>query len=261
MKSRKLAWKILEGDSRGSRVFGLAILLLIALNVLAVILESIRPIREAYGQFFATFETVSVSIFTAEYLVRLWCCTVHERYRKPLWGRLRFACAPRVLIDLLAFLPFYLPFLGVDLRYIRLLRVLRVFRILKMGRYYTALDLIVAVLRSRREELLMSLALMGALLIVSSSLMYSVENAVQPDKFPNIPATMWWAVSTLTTVGYGDVYPVTGTGRALAGTIAAFGIGMFALPAGILGSGFVEEIQRRRKSGSRKCPHCGRELE
>lgn len=113
-------------------------------------------------------------------------------------------------------------------------------------------------IQSKKEELILTTALMGMLLVVSSSLLYYCENTVQPDRFSSIPATMWWSVATLTTVGYGDMYPVTVLGKCCAGIAAIVGIGMFALPTGILGSGFVEEIQKGK--GPQKCPHCGNNL-
>ena len=114
---------------------------------------------------------------------------------------------------------------------------------------------------SRRAELLVTTAVMILMLIIASSLMYQVEHAAQPDVFPDIPSTMWWAVATLTTVGYGDVYPITGLGRILASVVAILGIGLFALPTGILGSGFVEEIENSKKERDRLCPHCGEPIE
>ena len=163
------------------------------------------------------------------------------------------------IIDLLAILPFYLPFFGIDLRSFRVLRLLRIFRIAKVGRYYSSLNLIKHVFQNKREELILTSVLMVLLLIVSSSLLYYCENAVQPDAFSSIPATMWWAVATLTTVGYGDMYPVTFMGKLCASVIAVLGIGMFALPTGILGAEFVETIQKHKKQ-KKICPHCGKEL-
>jgi len=164
------------------------------------------------------------------------------------------------VVDLLAILPFYLPFLGFDLRVIRVMRLLRILRVAKVGRYYSSLGLIRAVFRDKKEELVLTSFLMAMLLIISASVMYYCENAEQPEAFSSIPASIWWAVATLTTVGYGDIYPVTTVGKACASVIAVLGIGMFALPTGILGAGFVEQIQKKRRP-PRKCPHCGGELE
>lgn len=181
------------------------------------------------------------------------------RYARPLSGRLRFAATPLAVVDLLAIIPFYIGLAGIDLRFIRSLRLLRIVRVAKVGRYMKALHLFSRVLREKREELVLTLGMMLLLLIIASCFMYYVENPVQPENFPDIPHTMWWAVATFTTVGYGDIYPVTGLGKLLAGVVAILGIGLFALPTGILGAGFVGEMQKR--SEGHRCPHCGRETD
>lgn len=261
MINRKRTWEIVEAAKAGdkaSRVFDIAILALIFLNVVAVIIGSVQSIQQRLGAFLTAFEVLSVIVFTAEYLARLWSCTVDPQFQGRLRGRIRHAFQAMAIIDLLAILPFYLPFLGIDLRSLRVVRLLRIFRVAKVGRYYSSLNLIKHVFRSKKEELVLSSALMGLLLVVSSSVLYYCENAVQPDAFSSIPATMWWAVATLTTVGYGDMYPVTLMGKLCASIIAILGIGMFALPTGILGAGFVDEIQK--KKGQEVCPHCGKKL-
>lgn len=260
MSLRQRTWEVVEVAASGdrlSRAFDLAILSLIFLNVVAVILDSVEALHRRMGGFLEGFEAVSVAVFTVEYLARLWSCTIDPRYRGTLTGRVKFALRPMPIIDLLAIAPFYLPLVGVDLRSLRALRLLRLLRVAKLGRYYSSLSLIKNVFRSRKEELVLTTVLMGLLLVVSSSLLYSVENPVQPEIFSSIPATMWWAVATLTTVGYGDMYPITGLGKFLAGTIAVIGIGAFALPTGILGAGFVEEMEKSKQCET--CPHCGRE--
>jgi voltage-gated potassium channel len=138
---------------------------------------------------------------------------------------------------------------------IRLFRLVRLIRVAKLGRYSTAMHLLVRVLGKKKTELAASASLLFLLLIVSSSLVHLAEHVAQPDDFGSIPASMWWAIVTLTTVGYGDVYPVTAAGKVMAGCIAVLGIGLFALPTGILAMGFLEEVQ-----GKKTCPHCGKEL-
>jgi voltage-gated potassium channel len=197
-----------------------------------------------------------------EYFARLWACTINPAHRRPIVGRIRFALRPMPMVDLIAILPFFLPFLGFDLRFVRMFRLFRLVRIAKIGRYYSSLRLIRDVLIAKKEELILSTAMLLLLLVVSSCLMYECEHYAQPEAFPDIPSTMWWSVVTLTTVGYGDVYPQTGAGKFFAAVIAILGIGMFALPTGIVGAGFVEEIAQRKESdnGERTCPHCGEEL-
>jgi voltage-gated potassium channel len=167
----------------------------------------------------------------------------------------RYALSPFALIDLVAILPFYLPFMGVDLRFARAFRLLRLFRMAKVARYVRAMGIFGQVARAKREELVIAASVMAILLICASSVMYYAEHAAQPKVFSSIPATMWWSVATLTTVGYGDVFPVTPAGRLVAGVVAVLGIGFFALPTAILGAGFVEVVSRRKDAP--KCPHCG----
>lgn len=262
MNIRKRTWEIVEVAKAGhaaSRVFDISILVLIFLNVVAVIIGSVQSVQQRWGSFLNVFEAISVAVFTVEYIARLWSCTTDPQFSGRFRGRIRLALRAMSIIDLLAILPFYLPFLGIDLRSLRVLRLLRVLRVAKVGRYYSSLNLIKHVFQSKKEELVLTSALMGLLLVVSSSLLYYCENGVQPDAFSSIPATMWWSVATLTTVGYGDMYPVTLMGKFCASVIAILGIGMFALPTGILGAGFVEAIQKH-KEPKEVCPHCGGEL-
>lgn len=260
---RQRTWEIVEAAKPGdkaSRLFDLFMFTLIVLNVTAVIAGSVKSIEAAYGWQLRLFEGVSVAVFTIEYLVRLWACVCRPEFAHPVTGRLRFALRPMQIIDLLAFLPFYLEFLPIDMRFVRVFRLFRLFRIAKLSRYSKTSQMLARVFTSRKEELVITASVMAVMLILASSFIYYAENEAQPDKFPDIPSSMWWAVVTLTTVGYGDVYPVTTLGKFLAAAIALLGIGMFALPAGILGASFVEEIERH-KTGKQCCPHCGEELE
>ncbi|MCK5528140.1 MAG: ion transporter [Kiritimatiellae bacterium] len=261
MNIRRRTWEVVEASKSGDKVsfvFDIVILLLIFLNVIAVIFGSMQSVQERWGVFLNIFETVSVVIFTIEYIIRLWACIVDPRFSGPVRGRLRLAFRAMSIIDLLSITPFYLPFIGVDLRSLRVLRLLRILRVAKVTRYYSSLDLIKHVFQSKKEELLLTTVLMGLLLVVSSSLLFYCEHPAQPDAFSSIPATMWWSVITLTTVGYGDMYPVTVLGKVCASVIAILGIGMFALPTGIIGAGFVEAVQHKREK--QVCPHCQKKL-
>ncbi|MCR9250146.1 MAG: ion transporter [bacterium] len=235
-------------EDKVSRNFDLFIMTLIVLNVIAVVVETVDSIYEPYKVYFEYFEYFSVAVFTIEYLVRIWACTADVYYASPIWGRIKYIFTLSMLIDLLAILPFYLPlFVALDGRFLRVLRLFRLFRIFKLGRYSSAFQSIVMVLRKRREELVISVTIVIIMLIISSSLMYYVENEAQPEAFTSIPATMWWGVATLTTVGYGDVYPITPLGRLLGAFIAILGVGMFALPAGIIASGFESAMEQKDK--------------
>jgi len=259
---RMRVWEIIEAATPGdktSRTFDIFILTLIALNVVAVVLGIVDSVAARFGQILERFEVLSVCVFTVEYAARLWSCSASSAYMRPVVGRLAFAARASSLVDLLAILPFYLPFLGLDLRFLRVVRLIRIFRIAKIGRYYSSLRLIKNVLILKKEELVLATVVMSFLLLISAALLYHCEHDAQPEAFSDIPTAMWWAVITLTTVGYGDVYPVTVWGKCLASIIAVLGIGMFALPTGILGAGFVEEIAKR-KSEDPQCPHCGKAL-
>ena len=241
------------------RIVAVFLMLLIIINAIAVVLETVDELNAKYSAIFWSLEIISVTIFTVEYFLRLWVAPLDPRYSHPVWGRIRYAFSLFAIIDLLAILPTFLPLIfTVDLRIIRFLRVFRLFRLFKMHRYVESLNSLDDVVRSKKEELLVILVMISMLLLFSSSIMYLVEHEAQPDKFPDIPSAMWWGVATLTTVGYGDVFPVTPLGKLLGSFIAFLGIGMFALPTGILASGFAEEIQRRRRKNEEcLCPQCG----
>ena len=259
---KQRTWELLDvakpGDSI-SKAVDIFILTLIFLNVAAVILGTVKTLEQQYGSAFEWFEIISVAIFSVEYVARVWACTVVEEYSHPISGRLRFMAKPMTMIDLLAVLPFYLAFVSADLRFVRAFRLFRIFRIAKLGRYSASIRLFGSVFKNKKEELVITLMTIVLLVIVASAFLYLAENEAQPDKYTDIPTAMWWSVVTLTTVGYGDVYPITALGKLFASLLAVLGIGMFALPAGILGASFVEEIQKR-KTGKTLCPHCGKEI-
>ena len=247
--------------SAASRWFNGGMMALISANGAAIVLETVPELYSQYGAFFVRFELFSIAVFTVEYALRLWCVTADARYRRPILGRLRYTVTPMAIIDMIAIAPFFLSlFFPIQLSITRALRFVRLFRLLKLTRYATPLQTLGTVLRERRDQLVICLFIVLVMLLFASSAVYLVENGAQPEIFSSIPAAMWWGVATLTTVGYGDVYPVTTTGRILGGVIAVLGVGMFALPAGILASGFAEELERRRRPDVRICPHCGGEI-
>lgn len=236
------------------RFFDIFIMALIVANVFVVVLESVDGIALQYASFFIAFDLFSVTVFVIEYVLRLWTCTANPAFRGAVVGRLRYAATPLALVDLLAILPFLIPMIiPLDLRFIRAIRLMRVFGILKMGRYSYASDMLVRAINREKEVIAIIFCSLLILLVFASSLMYYAEYEAQPEAFSSIPAAMWWAVATLTTVGYGDVYPITPLGKLLGGVIALIGIGMFALPAGVFTSAFMEEVQKRR-SGCEEGP-------
>ncbi len=256
---RRRAFAILEEPEpvgRAGRAVRVFLVSLIALNVLAVILDSMASLAAQWARPLFAFEVASVAVFTVEYLLRLWVVAERAEYRRPILGRLRYLLTPLAILDLLAILPLYLPFvIPFDLRYLRMLRMLRM---AKLGRYSRSLRILREVLADRKNELLAAASLLVAVIVMASGLMYAVEHEAQPTVFTSIPATMWWAVATLSTMGI-DIRPVTPVGKLLASLIAICGILLFALPAGIVSSGFVEKYMEARKS--RTCPHCGKPLE
>jgi voltage-gated potassium channel len=248
---RKIIAELLEpnrGNSLLGRWIDIGLITLIILNVIAIALESVSSLLAEYRREFYWFEVISVIIFSVEYLLRLWCAVELEDLdpNKPIISRLRYFFRPLVIIDLLAILPFYLAFfISVDLRF---LRVLRLLRILKLSRYSAAMNTMLEVLREERSALGAALFILFILLVLASSGIYLLEHKVQPEVFGSIPAAMWWSMVTLTTVGYGDVIPSTALGKVFGGLVAIIGIGVVAMPTGILASGFANAFRRRRLS-------------
>lgn len=260
---KKRIYEILEkpdDTSRASTVFTFFIMTLIFLNVLAVIFDTVNSIYVKYETYFNAFELFSIAVFTIEYIFRLWSITAIEKYSHPIKGRLRFAVTPMALVDLVAILPFFLPFtFKVDLRFVRALRFFRLFRLFKMGRYIESHQTFKNVLSDKKEELVISVFVIFILLILSSGMMYYFEHEAQPEAFSNIPASMYWGISALTTGTLVDIKPITMAGRIFGAIISLLGIGLFALPSGIIASGFVEEIQKKREKIT-VCPHCGKKI-
>ena len=245
---RRRVYEVLEvgrGEDRASVLVDDLLIALIVLNVIAFALETVPSIDAEYGGWLEAFDVFSVAVFTIEYALRLWSCVEVPFLSRisPLEARLRFARRPYMVIDLLAILPFYLGALfQIDLR---VLRVLRLFRFFKLARYSPAMHTLLRVLINERRALAGALLLMVAMLIFSANGIYFLERHAQPDKFGTIPDAAWWAMATLTTVGYGDVAPVTPLGKLFGSVVMVFGLGMFALPIAIISTGFAQEVGRR----------------
>ena len=255
-------YKLVEKGSHGSKLnlyFDYSIMLLIILNVIAIIIETIPTINIQFEKFLRIFDIVSVMIFSIEYLMRLYVSNLTHPSNSKIRSIFLFVFSFFGLIDLFAILPFYLPFLiTVDLRFLRILRLLRFFRILKINRYNSSLSLIWEVIKEKKSELSIIGFAVLLIMLIASFLMYYIEGQAQPESFPNILASLWWALATLTTVGYGDIYPVTGLGKFVSGLIALLGIGLVALPTGIISAGFMEKIKKEK---AKTCPHCGKEID
>lgn len=234
------------------------IMALILLSVLLLILETVDSFESAYAPLFLGLEIFTVSVFALEYAARAWIADLKPDFQRYRYPRLRYLVSAAAIIDLLAILPFFLPLLMNDLRLLRTLRLFRLLRVMKLGRYSDAIQTMGRVISKKRAELGVTMMVVSILLVFTSALMYAIESSAQPEAFSSIPATMWWSVATLTTVGYGDVYPVTTTGKLLGSLMAIFCLGLFALPAGILAGGFSEEVESQK---TRVCPHCGEEVD
>lgn len=220
---------------------------LIVASIVFAILETESTLTDQYDELFTTFEQILTVAFLVEYTIRLWICVENPLYQNG-WGRLRYAYSPIAIIDLIALAPALLSIAGSGTFVLRLFRLVRILRLARLGHFSLAMKHIGAALNSRRYELMLSGCMAILLLIISSVLLFLIEGTVQPKSFGSIPRAMWWAIATLTTVGYGDVFPVTALGRVVAGITAVFGIGLIALPTGILASAFSDSMNRNKSS-------------
>ena len=229
-----------------SRLVNGFLVVLIIVNVMLVILETVPSYRQRYGRLFDLLDAFSVVVFSVEYLARLWVADEHAPLRDcgAVRARLRYAMQPAAIIDLLAIAPAYLMAfgIGVDLRFLRLFRLVR---FLKLTRYSPGLRSLANAVVQERNALIGSLVIMVGLIITAAAVLHLIEHRVQPEAFGSIPAAMWWALATLTTVGYGDVVPVTVAGKIVGGVVMVFGLGMFAIPIGIIATAFAREIHQR----------------
>ena len=256
--SRNRIYQILEftdPEDRTSRFVSFGIVGLIIVNVLAIVLESIPSLYEAYEITFFRLEIVSCIIFILEYVLRVWASvedpeTIEDESGTQIANgrrRINFMLKPLAIIDFLAFVPIFLQLLfpGVDLRFLRALRLLRVF---KLTRYFQSFEMILEVLHDEWRSLAGTVFIMLVILVIAACGLYYIERDIQPDKFGSIPEAMWWAMAALTTVGYGDSYPITPIGKIIGSIVTLLGIGMVALPSGILASSFSERMRQRRES-------------
>lgn len=233
------------GDDLSARLVHGGLVALILVNVTALVLESVPGLAAAYGRIFYWIELVSTVLFTLEYLVRLWVAPEHARYRglSDNAARRAYILSPAALLDFLATVPLYAALLGYgDLKILLLFRLVRFF---KLGRYSPGMASLGAALHAERKALAACIVILIGVMLLSATAMHFVEHDVQPDKFGTIPDAMWWAIVTLTTVGYGDAYPVSPLGKVVASLTAVMGLVMLALPVGIIATAFSQEIHRR----------------
>ena len=209
-----------------------------------MILESHVSIKNVYGSYFHIFEAISIYIFSFEYLYRIRLSFQEKRMK----GVYKYVFSVYGLIDLISILPFFLnQLVKVDGRFLRILRLFRLTRIFKLGRGSSSLKLLIKALNGVKNELKFTLFLSLLAILFSASAIYYLEHEAQPEKFSSITESIWWATVSLATVGYGDVYPVTAGGKIFASIISLIGIGIVAIPTGIISASFVEEIHNQRK--------------
>jgi voltage-gated potassium channel len=274
--ARKSLYNFLELDlprTRGKMLFRGFMYVLISVNILLVILESAPGLPQGITGTSYVIYAVSIVIFVILYVLRLWACVENPKFSRPFSGRLLYMATPYAIIDLVVIIAFTIPvsFLTNPTVY-ELVKFLRLTVILKLVRYSDSLQTMIRIFIAKRKPLGMALYMVIFLLVITSTMMYYFENQAQPQAFTGVPESLWWGVETLTTLGYGDIVPITPAGKFLGGITALLGIAMFAIPAGILASGFYEEYNRSLRKGDAGtgseaggegergavCPACGR---
>lgn len=231
-----------------SNIFDKTIIILISLNVLLVILDTFK-LPETVKSIFSTIEIISIIIFSIEYILRIWTSNYIYSNLKGFKARIKYFFTIMALIDLLSILPFFIPFIiPIDLRVLRIFRLFRLFRLLKFNRYTQAFSNIQSVIVKKSSQLLSSLFVLSLLMVISSIIMYNLESQVQPEVFQNAFSGFWWTLNTITTVGYGDIYPITIAGKILSGVISLLGIALVAVPTGIISAGFIESSDLNKEN-------------
>lgn len=265
-KFKKRLFEIIQAaneNDTASKIFDVGIICLIIINVILVIADTF-DLPPTVSTISSIIELVSVIIFSIEYICRLWTSDLLYPGLKPIMARIEYIFSFMALIDLFAILPFYIPLvIKIDLRVLRMLRIIRLLRVFKINRYTSALSVIAIVFKRKKNQLISSIFVVMLLMIIASVLMYNVEHDAQPEAFSNAFSALWWAVATLTTVGYGDIFPITVFGKILSAIIAILGIDLVAVPTGIISAGFMESIESEKNDDSEEknyCPYCGKKL-
>lgn len=237
-KFYNLAWICDNHD-----LYDIFMIFVIVLNLVLMILETVHDVYIQYKIYFHLIDIASIAIFTLDYLIRLWVCNNDNSYNGSIRGRLKFIFSFTGIVDMLSIIP---SFIGspTDLRMLRIWRLFRIFRILKLTKYCKSFTIIGNAIRNKRELLIASFLLIFVVLFLLSTIVYYCESLVQPDKYSSIPATMWWGVVTLTSVGYGDIYPITALGKLFTSIIALLSIPLCAIPGGIIFESLVEEMKK-----------------
>ena len=251
MQYRRRAFEIIEAGKTGdwvSKTYDIINLLTLVVNLAVTFLYTFNRMEAEYGDVLLVIEAVTVAFFALDYSLRVWTAPI--QWSKISVGRatVKYILSFSGIVDLLSFLPYYLPiFFPTGTAVFRLFRVVRIFRLFQINNYYSSMNVITDVLRSKRQQLVSSVFIILVLMLASSMVMYSLENAAQPEVFSNAFSGIWWAVSTLLTVGYGDIYPITDAGKLVSIVITFLGVGMVAIPTGIISAGFVDQYSRLKQ--------------
>ena len=236
------------------------IVFLIIINVLIIFLDTFQDIRNFILPLYKYIDIFSIIIFSIEYILRVWTSDLISLYKNksPIKARFKYIFSPKAIIDMISLLSFYLPLFSFNnFRILRIVRLVRILSLLKVNRYSKAMVTLGKVIKNKSIQLISSFFIVSVLIIFASLLMYYIENEAQPGTFDNAFSSLWWAIATLTTVGYGDIYPVTIIGKILGIFISLMGIAIIAIPTGIISAGFIEQIDEARDK-IKYCPHCGK---
>ena len=248
---RKRVCEIIEvgyDQDWASRLYDILNALAIVVNLAASILYTFDQVCVQWGWLLLTLEQITVAFFAADYCLRLWTARALFPGLSEPRAVLKYALSFSGVVDLLSFLPYYLPFFfPAGAVAFRMFRVVRIFRLFRINAYYDSLNVITEVIASKRQQLMSSVFIILILMLASSLCMYSLEHEAQPDVFTNAFSGIWWSMSTLLTVGYGDIYPITAMGKLFGIGIAFLGVGMVAIPTGIISAGFVDQYSRIKR--------------
>ena len=259
MKNQKYIWiqrrkrmsaivEMKSADDWISRGYNILNCVMLLINVAVTILYTFDRMELQYGGVLLAIEAVTVAFFAVDYVLRVWTAPALYPNKTEFRAIRKYVFSLTGIVDLLSFLPYYLPiFFPTGAAVFRIFRVVRIFRLFQINAYYSALNVITEVLNSKRQQLASSVFIISVLMVASSLCMYSLENAAQPEVFSNAFSGIWWAVSTLLTVGYGDIYPITIPGKIVSIFITFLGVGMVAIPTGIISAGFVDQFSRIKR--------------
>ena len=250
-KRKQRVFEIIEIGTHydyASRAYDFFNALSILVNLTVSILYTFNDIEAKYGTLLLDIEAFTVATFLIDYLLRIWTSQCLHPELTPLQALRKYVFSFMGIVDLLSFLPYYLPiFFPSGAVAFRMLRIVRIFRIFRINAYYDSLNVITEVIVGKKQQLFSSVFIILVLMVASSLCMYSLENRAQPEVFSNAFSGIWWAASTLLTVGYGDIYPITTLGKMFGIFITFLGVGMVAIPTGIISAGFVDQYSRIKR--------------